>query len=461
MSSGKKRKVKAYTPAIASKEATPWDVVNIFGYAIGAERTTLEYASRSNSAFNYAYCEQRSVLKMLRTTCLLRGVIIRNYDLMEQLYAERGKLCLPPDVVGAVSRTFRDKAATCKTPEDLFWAVQKRIERVLYKFEDEVPKWFNISGVLARQFCLDLKPGEQPLREWCERTADELGSTPYMYDHRKFSTRVLRDDRDLAEELCEVYGLDASNIYFPYSRSKSNRAAHTERLREFCEKHSSIVVEIDTENVEAAWAVAFLKQLEQEAVQHISHINVYLTGMESRAWRHISEFIASKVVYKEVPRIRAQKSSVDTAIIASIMESRFAGHSAGAVLISSDCDFLVLHQQMPDYPVCYCCARKQASANTLKYLRECRLPAVYIDYVVNDKMATAATKEFLSKHVITSLEANFPNIQNLIRAAANEVCIPGGYMPYRGDIEQLMSSMRLDINADGTVSATITDKGDK
>ena len=460
MSSSKKRKPKLPAPVAASKDATPWDVVNIFGYAIGVEKQVLEYASRSDSAYNYAYCEQRSVLRMLRNTCILRGVLIHNYDLLEKSYKERGKLCLPPDVSGAVSRTFREKAATCKTPEELFWAVQKRIERVISKFEEEVPKWFAISGLLARQFYLDFKPGGRDVGEWCSETSSALGNTPYMYDFRKFSTRVLRDDRDLAEELCEIYGIDTRLIYFPYNRSKSNRAAHTERLREFCEAHSPVVVEIDTENVEAAWAVAFLKQLEREAAEHISHINVYLTGMEGRAWKHISEFIASKVNYKEVPRIRAQKSSVDAAIIASIMESRFTGNCTGALLISSDCDFLVLHQQMPEYPVCYCCARKQASVNTLKYLRECKLPAVYIDYVVNDRMAADATREFLNKHVITSLEANFPNIQNIIKQAASEVCTPGGYMPYSGDIGKLMSAMRLGINADGSVSATINDKGD-
>lgn len=437
---------------------TPWDVVNIFGYCIGVEQRVLTYGVRNNSAFNYNYCSSVSTLRSLRNACLLRQVVIECYEELERNWGSDKKPCLPKRVSDSVTRLFRSKASLAKDLPELMDLIQSRIIRLLPEFQEILPEWFPLTQELSYQFLLSWNENVETLGVWCERTAKELKGRVYLHDYTIFSSRVLLDDRDLVEELLEICGHPVLQVDFPYARNKSNRTAHLERLQEFCNAHAPVTVEIDTENVESSLGLAFVKSLEEAAPNTIAAVNVYLSGMEGRPWRHLSEFLQVPVVYKEVPRVSHQKSVVDTAIIASVIKSKFEGKTNGVLLISSDCDFLVLHEQLPDYPVCFCCTRKQSSPGTLKYLRDHGLPSVYLDYVVNNRMSERMGQEYVMQHVTQAIENCLPNLKDVASSAFMEVCTQAGINSYSSMLDDILGTLELGVKMDGKVTATIKEE---
>lgn len=437
---------------------TPWDIVNVFGYALGVDRPVLDYTARKESKYNFQYCEGRKSLRALRESCLLRRAIMEQYDELAAAIAARGHVYLPVEMLRSVPEQLYESMRKSTSVEDMMCKAQFRINELLPAFEREVPTCRMMAIMLSGQFSLGWRSSQQSLEDWCHNTVRQLGREPYLYSWESFSTRFLRDDRDLVEELYTYHGKDPSEYPFPYPRNKSNRRAHMERAVEFCNQAGSVVVELDTENTEAALAIAFIQGLEQQAPGAIKQVNVYLGGMESRTWRHLSEFISSKVCVKEVTRIRNQKSAMDTAIIASIANAKYREDVGGVLLVSSDCDFLVLSTQLPDLPVCYCCTRKQASAATLKYLRDRELPSVYLDYVVNNRMAERVERECVKAHVAMVIRDSIPNIKELVPTAVREVCPQSRADLYSDDLCGMLGGINLSIKSDGTITVSITEE---
>lgn len=444
-----------------TEKSTPWDLVNVFGYALGVDKAVLSYTTRDTSQYNFNYCEGRKVLRELREACILRRKVMEQAEELQRKAMERGRLVIPTSFRKQTSLHLPKEIAERSSVEALFFAFQDQIYSLKSAFLKELPSWFPYGDLLSAQFTPDWVRDEEDFVSWCKRTLDGLGSQPYMRRWKELSTRALRDDRDLIEELCALYGRDYTSISFPYPRRMSNRRVHLEHLREFCEKNGPVVVELDTENTEAALAIAFLKCIEEDVPGVISQVNVYLDGMENKIWRHLSEFISSEVCVREITRIRSQKSVMDTAIIASIMDVKYSGKARGVLLISSDCDFLVLDSQLPDLPVCYCCTRKQASAATLKYLREKELPAVYLDYVVNNVTAARVEQECVDRHIVAAIAQGLPNLRDFAIPAVKDLCPQSKVAGYTSGVGGLLSKLCLSINPDGTVAVSINEESRK
>ncbi len=427
--------------------AMPWDIVNVFGYAIGVERAVLDYISRNESMYSYVYCSSRRRLRELRQACQTRRFVINQCAVMEP----GGNECitLPKEYGGQGSMT---------SAEELLFGIQSKIKRLMHAFKLELPPCEeDLADYLVDEFALGWHR-EEGLVDWCKKTVESLGDGVYFTHWYLFSSRFLRDDRDLVEELYTFYERDVRSYPFPYVKCKSNRRAHMERLQEFCSKYGPVVVELDTENIEAPLAIAFLKCIEKELPGAISCVNVYLDGMENKVWRHLSEFITSTVCEKQVTRIRSQKSIMDTAIIASVMDAKYSGRAKGVLLISSDCDFLVLASQIPDMPICYCCSRRRASVSTLRYLRDKELPSVYIDYVVNNLMSARTEQECVKAHVALAIEDSLPNLQSVALLALQEVCPQSKVASYTGNLHRLLNGINLSITNDGTVVVSINEE---
>lgn len=437
---------------------TPWDVVNVFGYALGAGRDMLDYTTRNASKYNCGWCDERKRLTALRRACLQRQAIMENASLLREEAQKQGHVYIPENLKRRIRVNETQQSASFMTVEELFLASQKRVESALDGFEKELPSWFCRPDYLMRQFVIDWDYGVEDFVDWCNHALCGCGSQPYMRDWEDLSSRVLRDDRDLVEELCALNGGDLTEWEFPYPRSMSNRRAHIERLKEFCIKNGPVVVELDTENTEASLAIAFLKCIEEEIPNAISQVNVYLGGMENKTWRHLSEFISSEVCVKEITRIRSQKSIMDTAIIASVMDVKYSKKANGVLLISSDCDFLVFDSQIPDMPICYCCTRRQASAATLKYLRENDLPSVYLDYVVNNLMASRVEQECVRAHVAAAITCSMPNLRDIVLPAVREVCPHSKVLAYTSSLGTMLKEVNLSVNTDGTVVVSIDEE---
>lgn len=451
-------KHKGSKPAFKKSEPTPWDVVNVFGYALGVDRSVLDYTARKESQYNFSYCEGRKNLRALREACLLRRAIMEQYDELEAQIASRGHIYLPAEMLRTVPDCLYDTIRKSTSMEDMMCKAQFRINELFPAFEREVPACREMAIMLSGEFSLGWRKSQQPLGDWCRSTVHQLGREPYFYHWEEFSTRFLRDDRDLVEELYTFHGKDPEKYPFPYSRNKSNRRAHLERLKEFCTQNGPVVVELDTENAEAYLAIAFLKCIEEEIPNAISQVNVYLGGMENKTWRHLSEFISSEVCVKEITRIRSQKSIMDTAIIASVMDVKYSKKANGVLLISSDCDFLVFDSQIPDMPICYCCTRRQASAATLKYLRENDLPSVYLDYVVNNLMASRVEQECVRAHIAAAITCSMPNLRDIVLPAVREVCPHSKVSAYTSSLGAMLREVNLSVNTDGTVVVSIDEE---
>lgn len=216
-----------------------------------------------------------------------------------------------------------------------------------------------------------------------------------------------------------------------------------------------MAIEVDTENIEVGMATALLMELQNVVPGFIGTVNIYLTGGESKPWKYLHEFLGLKVEYHTVDRIRPQKSMVDNAIMTSVIRSSFEKKHRGTVLLSSDCDFLALHKQIPDYPVCYCCVRKQASNATMKYLRDNDLHFVYVDYIVNNLRYAQAKHDYVMKHVAASISASIPNLLDVVKQAMMEVSTQSDSFSGSDEVQRILQCMRVGINADGSADITI------
>lgn len=451
----KRNKVKS------SPKGTPWDIVNIFGYALGVPRDVLAYDMRDSSKYSVSWCSSNPTLKKLRSACMLRALIIRDYDRLASAPLWQNARGVNKRFKQHVADVLGEESTSLKLHAYLLLnCVQDVIEGFLIPFTEQLPDWCPITPMLAKQFRFSFGRMDEASNR-CKDLQKQLvqgNHSVLMADGLRLSTRVLRDDRDLCEELCALYGEDVSKIRYPYSRTLSNRRAHMERLRTFCEEHGPVVVEVDTENVEASLAVAFLRNIEEELPGAMSQVNLYLSGMENKTWRYLSEFIQTEVNVKEVTRIREHKSSMDTAVIASILSTKYSGKGCGVLLLSSDCDFLVLNEQVPDMPVCYCCVRQQAAAGTLKYLKGNKLPAVYLDYVVNNLVLARAEQFCVVTHLANTVNFQLPNVYDIAINAVEAVCPSTRVSQYTRKLDELFEGMSLNITCDGTVVAAIREE---
>lgn len=452
---------KASTKAVAPEEQrrpTPWDIVNVFGYALGVRKNVLDYTSRHDSHYNYAYCNGRKALRELREACLLRQALMENFDKLQESIRQRGKLYLPQQLTNGMPRALYNAMRVSTSVEDALCKVQFSITELLPTFELELPCTHVLSTMISARFSLGWAQSGKPLEQWCHDTVTALQGTPYFYQWDKFSARFLRDDRDLVEELYTFYGRDPGEYKFPYPRYKSNRRIHIERLQAFCENNAPVVVELDTENLTPLPTVAFLKTLDKCAPGSIKCINVYADDNVSKTWVHLSEFITSPVHVKKIQRIRSRKSVMDTAIIASVMEVKYSKSAGGVLVVSSDSDFLMLSQQLPDFPICYCCFRHAVSTTALEYLKEHSLPTVYIDYVVNRCIVKQVEQECVDAHLTSVLQQSLPNLKEVLAPAIKEMYRSNPKDSCEDILCKSIQGISLSVREDGTIVVSINDE---
>lgn len=458
MSTRKAASVKVGTKTSGEHVPTPWDIVNVFGYALGVDRNTLDYTSRKESRYNFDYCSSRKALRDLRAACAMRRALMENYDKLQDILDRDGRLCLPARLFSGVPKKMASAMRSSSSVEDALCKVQFYITNLLPSFEKELPCSVVLAAMVSSRFSLGWAQSGKSVRDWCVDTIDALAGAIYFYQWDNFSERFLRDDRDLVEELFLFYGRDPTEYRLPYAHNKSNKRVHIERLQEFCTAHADVLVELDTENIEVLPTIAFLKALEKYVPGLIKYIHVYTDENTSKMWEHLSEFVSIPITVKGLQRIRSRKSVMDTAIIASVMEARYTNSAAGVLVVSSDSDFLMLSQQLPDFPICYCCSHKAVSPSAQSYLREHKLPTVYIDYVVNICDVKQAEQECIEAHLIAVLQQKLPNIKTVFASAVRDL----GHAPNKEACEDFIcrsiKGLTLSVSEDGTIDVSINEE---
>lgn len=384
--------------------STAWDLVNIVGYAMGMPRSFIEYEVRRKSEFSYDYCQSIKALKDLREACTLR------WNLMQLCAATRAKSLVEDydevlaSVKNGVNVVLSYKWNDMFDFEKVLLQCQKKIDKLAPAIVQCIPEWFTPTHYIVRQFLLEpLSPGTT-VTDLCYEVCSRQGKYPYYRDWRTLTYRIFMDDRDLVEELYQLHGADMSELQFPYSASKSTRTQHLESLREFCGTDKPTIIEIDTENADFTSTVSFLRLLEKEVDTSKVRINIYHSGFENSLWASLPQYVSFPVNAKTVVRVREEKSVVDMAIMASVLEAKYSCDNPNFMLMSSDCDYMVLPQQFPDLNICFCCNKKHTASSTEVFLRKNNLRYIYVDYIVDNLTLDKVTSDCLSEKVLAAVQ---------------------------------------------------------
>ncbi len=433
----------------------PFDIVNLVGYVLGVEKDILLFGDRWKSKYEYQVLQKKHELRVMRTLCLLRDEIMRNYNKFSEgcnMRTSKKALCELTncrDLIDAGMECFGRPMSLVNCVR----AIEDELIARLPTLRGFIPDWFGNKDYLCEQVLLDWNGSATDFKEICSFFSHNRVRYPafvYMKDGHRLSNRVMRDDRDLTTELYALHGEVFDQSKFPFKRGKTNAQVHVEKITEFCKEHAPISIEIDTQNIDATATISFLQQLNLYVPDCVKDIKLYLDGTEGKLYRHFDLFTDIEVTPVQLTRIRSQKSIMDTAIIASITERKYSGKPGGVLLLSSDCDFLMLHTQFPDYPICYCMMKRNAADSTVAHMQKNDIPCVFVDYIVNSAMLSEIEAKCVKTYVEKRMGEELPELSKLLYDSLREICPRGSFGRYVSDIRGVWKKTTIKINQDGT-----------
>lgn len=418
-----------------------YDAANVIGYMLGASHEYLTTGLRDKALYNYKRCKGNDRRKYIRNLCLVRAAILDNLD-GENFLMEIVRKGIYPEAHMFAKHVLLKLPEMEKNPTKL--NALKVIQRELWARINEA--WFaslcrgiDLDPEAARDlFWFDISTNIEPRGVDFFKRRQELGCPVYAF---KMSAKMIKNDDQLRQVLgipvtIGVQGVEPhrhketedpalrpfvkanepGKFPPPFDLSSaeqmqevSMQAGSVAEFRAFCLKYQRIVIEVDSENMEAELALPLIA-LAQDSTE--VRVFVHIADELNKGWcEHCANDSSGVFQMVHAEKLTSEtKNQVDMSAMVHAIKEKLSDPSLGVVVFSSDSDFIMLPSNITASDVCVCCRKGVTSQRYMDKL--CELGSTVVPLVPDMVGAEDRVQEYVHReYFITLLNKLLPNLR--------------------------------------------------
>ena len=398
--------------------------------------------------------------RIVRNLCTLRTAILRNSGKINSaIYYDMKNLSTLPEYIPQDSLRELDEDGI-------------RIEHANYKLNNYTidinnhlknrigncrqvfPAWLNWDYV-KELFLMPNGAKEQGVIAESRKYAANRNNYPFSvylnWDGTDAGTLLLHDGRFVQK----LY--DAHNDYF-IDLSKVRDASEKTKtsIYDYLKRSERTSVIVDCENSDPYKLYAVLKNLDQrELLKKIVNIVLFDDFHTTDAWKILEEFTEIPVIYKQIDRVKENKSLVDQTLMITATKMALKEEADSFILAASDSDYWALMQELPECRFLVMAEYKKCGADIRAAMEQ---EGIY--YCFMDDFCTGNIEDIKERIFLKELRTD---VEKLVKADLNGI-INSVILRTRLNLSEeeraayyrkLLKEIRLDIDGEGRMMLTV------
>ena len=228
----------------------------------------------------------------------------------------------------------------------------------------------------------------------------------------------------------------------------------------FVDASEQTVALVDCENCDPLKLCAALQSMQPETLAKITKIILYNDVNASSAWGLLAKHTKATIEHQMSERVLTGKSLVDVMLVAGCCKEHYANHVNSFLLFSSDSDYWGLISSVNTAKFLVMVEQDKVSYEVVQKMVESDIPFCYLDQFCqggqSHRMKVDALlsecKRFAGKHFESF------NVKEMMNVALLQTRIELSKTEEKQFYERYLKTMRLKIEADGTVRLLITEE---
>ena len=377
------------------RPAVDYAIVSPVAYLIGVNGREFEKGAFDISVYNRL--EQMPDARIVRNLCQLRTAIEKNFSviwgwLRDNIGITLGNIPDPTLVPGECLQVLKEEGVSISWPgldlQHILLKLDNELQEHIGGCQSIFPEYLNW-GYLKGLFFISEARSDRDKIEKNNQFAHDV----YYGNRLRFpfgcyinwrpadgEGNLLRDDGKFLRLLYERNN-DCFNDWGKLSRRDNV-------LEEFL--RSAVqppVIFVDCENVSRNHekVIGLLCRIERcgltDRVQRVVLFDDKNTWPD---WDRLQHYTALPVEYREVPRIKSDKSRVDLSLMLSVSRWALTRDLDSAIIVSSDSDYASLIEHFPETRFCVMLEHDGCGQDYFDFLEERHIPFSYIDDLYNE-----------------------------------------------------------------------------
>jgi len=262
---------------------------------------------------------------------------------------------------------------------------------------------------------------------------------------------LLLHDGKFAQKLYDQHNdcfVDLSKLRDASERTKTS-------IYDFLKGSEKASIIVDCENSDPYKLYAVLKNLDRKELAKISGIVLFDDFHTTNAWKILDEFTEIPVTYKQIDRVKENKSLVDQTLMITATKMAYRENVDSFILAASDSDYWALMQELPDNRFLVMMENSKCGPDIKSAMEQEGIP-----YCCMDDFCTGNIEEIQERIFLKELRLG---VENLVKADLNGI-VDGAILRTRMNLSEderrayykkLLKEIRLDISADGELSLAV------
>ncbi len=441
-----------------------YDIVSKVAYLIGVPDThwRSEYTGLDTNI--YEQLNENKDARIIRNLCSLRTEIERNFKRFSILILmELKNLHTIPQTQSMVNQLHKDGVEIIKANpklEEYLPKINSLLQQHIDACKTLFPIWINWDFV-RQLFIIPGGNSQKKSREALEYYMDNLERYPYrVFIYWQWGKddegNLLYNDEKFLSRLYQQNG----EVFTGYSNVRGEGKETQRNIYSFVDASEQTVALVDCENCDPLKLCAALQSMQPETLAKITKIILYNDVNASSAWGLLAKHTKATIEHQMSERVLTGKSLVDVMLVAGCCKEHYANHVNSFLLFSSDSDYWGLISSVNTAKFLVMVEQDKVSYEVVQKMVESDIPFCYLDQFCqggqSHRMKVDALlsecKRFAGKHFESF------NVKEMMNVALLQTRIELSKAEEKQFYERYLKTMRLKIEADGTVRLLITEE---
>lgn len=329
------------------------DLVSKVGYLLGLPLFHFESETSPYTLGIYQGMETDRHAKIIRSLCLLRTLVERNFKkINDKILHDYISIYSMPQIIPQEELMFLShegisfsKKAERSLPM-LIMEINRLIQDRINNCRPHFPEWVNWNYI-RELFIMPQGLTERGIRAAADLYYSNLSLYPYqLYLNWKPTDQgnILYNDLKFLNLIYEQHG----DEFKGYSWVTTLGDGVLESVEEFMAESRKVLAIVDCENSNPYRLLSILRSFGEEITEKIERILLIEGTHRSTGWDLFPHYCPLPVERDQTPRIKADKSLVDTTLSVHAGKAHYGENVDSFILVSSDSDFWALVHVMTD-----------------------------------------------------------------------------------------------------------------
>jgi len=330
-----------------------YSIVSRVAYLIGVPRKIFDNENEAPRREVYDQLEKDRNAHIVRSLCMLRTAIERNYsEIYKQMRFDLKNLhtlpeLVPQECINYLAGQGMDIIRMNYQPIKYIIDLNKLISNHINNCSRLFPTWLEWKYI-RELFIMPNGSSENGAKQAAEEYYANKSGCPYgVYINWPYSNsgNILFNDKKFVQLLYEAN----EDCFTDLSKVSDAGLKTKDSIYDFIERSEKTAIIVDCENSDPYKLYAMLNNLDSEALlSHICKIILYNDVHTATAWKIIEDFTDIPVEHNMIQRLKESKSLADVMLTAGTCREHYINGTDSFILASSDSDFWGLIKMMPE-----------------------------------------------------------------------------------------------------------------